>query len=914
LTERGHRATPGGSLVLFFVALAACASVRPPLGRDAGSIEIANRTAAEVEVAVDGRAEAVVGPGERVLIAPVHPGPRRLGFKRAGGGLSERAIEVPPGGYAREVVLPGMLGDVDEVLLPEPPAFGQVEVENALAVVVAVTFDGVERGRVMPGERRRFSAVPSGAVFALARDDAGSRLEGRLEVPAGGVAVWRVAPEGRPVRVTNATAEAVEVRVDGAVVGRVERGGAATFLVTPALHALEARCEPSRRRFEHAVDLREAVEAAWRIEGGTAAVVVENALGAPVEVRRDGASVAAIAAGQKARLEGLAAGAVRLVATEAAAGGGRPTVREVVLQLEAGDEARWRIEPTAPGLRVENRAEVPVELYATVTAPARGGTVRLGSPLAAGATTHLHDLAERLGQRPGPGVEVTVEAWTGRGSRLATHVMKLSAGGESSQDTSGQVWQVRAPTGSLVVVNASGEAVSLQIDGAEAGEVADKSSLAVGALAARAHVVEARGRLTGARVKRVVEVLADEAGERPTRVTFGATRVEVRVKNGTGEAVVAPSGQVAQGATTAVMMSPGVHVLRFVGVTSRAPHVARVEVPADATAPVEVELSATRASLAVRNELAEAVAVSVGGDVLGSVDAGARVVFDGLRPGAVRVEAVGVTTGRFRSLEPTLPASGVREVRFARRPATLIIENRSEEALEVSLEDARGGVVGPRRGVVLARRSKGFSGFDAGVVEALLRHGHSGVTQRQRVTLEEGERRLLVVEAPLGVVRLDNLSGAPVAVRRGESLLARLEAGARAVDLSLPAGTHDLELVWETAGESSGVSATRSVEVAVRGGVVSPLQIRPHVARLAVANRAGAALEVLVGDRSLGVVEAGGSKVFEGLPVGELKLSAREASADGLACERRAKGCRVTQTATLRVDGGQTASWVLVAP
>ncbi len=895
------------------LCLAGCASTGTQSAGDVGAVDVANRTAVAVVVAIDGRDETVVGPGERASVTPVPTGSRRVRLTRPGGGHVELMLRVPAAGVARHDVLPGQLGPADEALLPEPPAFGSVEVENALPRVVAVTFDGDERGRVMPGERRVFRGVASGAVFAVARMDGGGRHEGRLEVPADGFMRWRVAPDGRPLIVTNATPEAAEVRIDGQVVGRVAAGEARTFFASPALHTVEARCEPSRRRFEQGVDLRELSEATWRIAGGSATAVIENTLASPVEVRRDGANVGLVAAGQRLRLEGLPAGPARFVATEVDVGEARPVSREAVLHLEAGDEARWRVEPLAPGLRVENRTDATVVLFAGVAGAASGQAVRLGE-LKPGAATQLQDLAARVGQRPDAGVAVEVAAWTPRGVQLGVHALKLVPGGEGAQ-----VWEVRAPTGGLRVENASGEAVQLRVDGADFGELADGAGLGIGALAARAHLIEARGRLTGTVIRNVVEVVADPRGDAPTRLRLGASRVEVRVTNATGEAVVAVGGSfggraepIAPNARMAAGLAPGPHVLRFTGVASGAPHVARIEVPDDATAPVEVELVAIRGALALQNDLSEAVAVSVRGAVIGSVEPQARVVFDGLAPGPIRIEAVGVTTGRFRTLEVVLPAGGIREAQFKARPATLIVENRADEQLDVWLEDAQTRVVGARRSVVAARSARGFPGLEGGAVDVRLAHARSGSTQHQRVVLEEGERRLLVVDAPRGLVRLDNFSGEAVSVRLGETLLARLDASARGVELALPAGTHDRELVWESGAD--GVAVTRSVEVQVRGGVVVTLPIRPLTGRLAVVNRTSETLEVLSGERVLGLVEAGASMVFEDLSAGTLRLAAREHPVDGPACEARARGCAVTQRATLRLDGGQTASWVLLAP
>jgi hypothetical protein len=904
-----------------------CASARSPsdLLAGVGAVEVANRTEATVRVAIDGRDEAEVPAGRRVRIAPVPAGARTLTLSRAGYPPRPGAVTVVGREVLRVEVLPGMLGDdAAATVLPEPPLLGALAVENAVGVVVRVSVDGKAIGRVMPGETRAFDAVPSGAVLAVARGDDGRTVEGRLEVPAGGVMTWRVVPAGLPVTVDNGTAEAAEVHIDGRVFGRVGPGAQAIFHVPEGLHAAEAVLEPSRRRFATTLEVRQESDSSgqppsgpapsrvWRLAGGSAVVVVENALPCPLEVRvfaqgeagdpqpsSLGAHASSaplgsahVAPGNLGRLEGLAAGRVRVLATEARSSGCAPGAdapssgltgpepsapHATVLHLEAGDEVRWRVAAVPWALRVENRTREPLVLYAVPAAAIapRAPAVRLGE-LAAGAATVVGDVASLAGT---PGRAVQVEAWTRRGVRLGAR--------EVAPKVASEPWQVRAASGGLVIFNGGGKRVLLRLDGVELGELAPGASLGLGALEARLHAVEWRPGEGSRTWRALVDVPDDPAGERPVRLSVGA-----------------PGGPpVAEGAE---------------------PGLAAVPAPAGA--------------LQVTNGLGEAIAVAVRAQSVGyapdadakpddragalrSVEAGATASFDGLPLGPVVVEVLGVTTGRLRTWPLTLAPGRIPELVLAPRPATLIVENRSAEAIDVEVtpegavapgDTAAAGAsrtravapVGPRRTTVLAGASRGLPDLAPGRWRVSVHHRRGGPPEVHLVTLGEAERRALVVAPVMGQVRVENLSGEAVSLRQHGAELLRLAADAAPALLPLPAGVHDLEVVRGDTVE------TRQVEVEARGDALTTLTLWPGTGRLVVLNRAAEPLEVRLGERVLGVVAAGASSVFEGLAAGALLLSASPLPQPGSASGRGP----VTQRAALRLDGGQTASWVLLAP
>jgi len=852
-------------LVVLAAALAflggACATAAPR-APTVGQLEVVNPSAGAIGVVIDGRAEGTARPKSRLLLRFVPSGIRQVVFEMPDGEADLHAIAIDP-----NVTTTWVIADESSRGEPLPTPLAALKAHNGLHQSAVIRVDGVTVGRILPGETRVFPGLLSGAVRAEALPDSGgATVTGHLDLAPGTTVDWEIAEEGHAVDVENSTSEALFVTVDGRAVGRVAPGQRRAFVVSPALHAFSAVSEPSRRSYESNIDTRADGtpdgESLWRVSQGSASLVVKNLTEDALTVVAGDAAPSAIAPGAAITIEGLASGPVAVRATSES---GQIHVANYV--LAADDQITWEVLPTSASIRVRNTSARTLVLYG---AGGSGPLALLGKvgPMSAVAVNGLRPVNYRL------------EAFDIAGGQRFETTLDLAASGAAT-------WDVRSETASARIANQKRERVIIKVDGGEfarlnPGEVRVATGLAPGP-----HLVESIGETSGVRRSEKVTLVADESRD----VVFGDQVATVRVTNAAGESLL-PLGPLraqletlAADADHAFLLAPGRHVLKFLGSDSGAVFDAPVTLVAGSDDAVTVRQTASRLKLV--NGLPESVAVSRDGKVLTSVDAGATATLDGLTPGRCELQLVGLTSGRFRTLRAVLPPGGTEHLRVDPIGAVILVENRSPQSANVYL----GRVL---LGSAKAKSIAAFGHLAAGRHDLSVVFANSRETLTQALTLDEGERRLVIAELPAGSVLIENTSLEPVGISVDGATPLEIPREAVRTWLSVPVGSRRIDVAYRDSG------LTETFQLQVKSGSAAHVALQPRHARLVLVNQHSTALEVIDGERPLATIGPESSMMLEDLLPGELQLRAR--AKDGV----------VTHAGRLSLRPGQTGTWVMV--
>jgi len=283
------------------------------------------------------------------------------------------------------------------------------------------------------------------------------------------------------------------------------------------------------------------------------------------------------------------------------------------------------------------------------------------------------------------------------------------------------------------------------------------------------------------------------------------------------------------------------------------------------------EVSAPACTLEVVNRSPQGHTLLVAGRRSQTVAPAARLRFDRLAPGALRVEArpmagrgpvqraeLGCTPGaalRWEILPPPPPA--------APRPATLVVTNPYRVPLSLR-------VAGRNEGKVPARGKRKLRGLKPGRrrVEVETPAGQQATT---RIQLAPGSRQRWEPRLPKrGALVVANFGPRPVEVRRGGRRLGRVDPGARRRFDDLASGTKRLRATTPRGRE---VAAERHT---LRTGAVAVWEVRfaPAPGRVVIRNGSGRRVQVLRSGEPLGPIADGAEVAFE-VPRGTWTFEAR---------------------------------------
>lgn len=837
-------------------ACAATSSARHVAGT--GTLEVRNWTDADLWIALDGQVIGTVDKGTRARYRWLSPGPVKAaatatpdnqGFDRS----FAADLAIAAGRTSTwDLKLAGTDGK-------EPPALSDLVVKNTLSKAVAVYVDDRRVGQVLPGDHRRFRDVLAGSRALHASDaEATMLLRHTLVLPPGGEAAWDIAAAGATLAIVNDTPSAVDVYVDEALLGTLGPGEKKTWAdQLVGSHDVKAVARVTGQRYFRVLELRADFPETWELSSAHVSVVVDNGADEPVEVSV-GDTKRVLAPGKRTKLEGLDAGTLELLATGTKTG----LHYTDTVQLEPGQLYHWQVAPVRRTMRVVNRTQQRLVVYAD-------GHERATIP--PGEQRLVRDIRRDT-------VKLLAIAFDRR------HAFRLDVA--FGNDRSAQ-WVIRADSGDLHVENRRPEQMQVFVDARKVGEVDPNASMAFSGIEVGPHLVEFLGSSSG-------QVLAEQRRFRkaqPERVVLEDPRGFLTIVNATGEALyardflAAQQREVAVGRSGTFAVAPGAQTVALVGRESGLTYSQAVHILAGRKHRWEVQRA--RGTLVVVNDLDEAFALSIDGSLYGTVRPHSRMAVPKVDAGRHRLRAEGETTRKIFNVFRTMPPDGQVFWTLKDVPATLQVFNETQEALEIRLE-------GRAYGRVEALSSVRFGALKAGHREVVGLGLKSGLVHRFEVPLQHGRTDRITVLPPHSRLVIVNRSGEALTVRVDGAVVGTVPAAAEVTHLPAPAGERLIRI------ERQGSGIPELISTVLRADEALYLPVPPVQARLAIVNRLSKTRLVYAGDRFLGKIEPGGSLVIDDLEVGEIMFRARNESATTTHQERR------------RLDAGGTATWVLL--
>lgn len=859
-----HRAVAAAALAL--ALLAGCAApARPATVPSSAILEVANRTPRPQDIYVDGQRIGRVAPGARARFRAL---PAR--------DVSLRA-QPPEGGVTAETQarLAADTAAVWEVTagdapLAAPAGLGSLALTNALARDIEVSIDGVRVATLFVDERRLVPDVAAGphAVEAVALVD-GRRVRRTLDILPDTVTPWTIAAPMGTLRVYNEWNEPAVVAVGGLAGGTVAPG---ELLVVPdrfiGMLSVEARGATTGAVARAELEIKPGEVTAWHLSQSGGAVLVVNRAGEALAVAVDGEGRGLVAPLEELRVEGLAPGA-HVVEVGGADSGVRLS-REV--RLGSGEQAVWAVDPRFGAVRIVNTSPEAQALYLD------GAPVR---DLAPGETATL-DAVKRGPHRL---------AAVGRASRQRQD-FEVHARPEATE-----TWWLAGATGALVVDNRRDEALRVYVDAQPRGVVEAGQVYTLEDVAAGERLLEAVGQTSGTvfRERLVVEAAAAAIW------TVRDPRALVVVENESGEVLrtggrlAAQAPQVEEGERATFRLPPGPRRIALVGAESG--FVYALETTLVEGESVAWSVTRAKGAVVIWNRSGEPLRLALDGEPLGTLEADKDVTLTDVRAGRHTVTADGQLSGAALRWPFVLAPDARTRWEVGPQLATVRVDNRTTEALEVSVDDEVWGRVEPGGLLNLSRMKPGPRALTARSLESGIRYGTELDVAVSRIAVWQvlpAEGTLVVTSDRPGPMEL-RVDGAPVGTTQGpgDPVTARAPAGTRVIHArALDERTHDFRTGVKVAPD-------RTTEVHVA---------REH-ARLDVVNDTPWTLRVWVGDRLRGESPPGTTLRIADLPPRE-PVDVRVTSEDA------ARAWRRTLTLQPREDttAGPDATWRLLPP
>jgi len=855
------------ALVGIVTSVAACASVPERSEAPEGAIlEVENRTTDDLALSVRGRTEAIVHSGTRLRVRHLLPGQVEASARATRGGpgafAAHTTIALVSGETKHWSIVPDAAGGEP---LPEVPGLGSLRVANPTKKDVSVLVNGVRVGRVFAGAERRFDDLPAGVTRVMARPDDGTApTDAELMLVANEEIPWRFEQVGAELQVMNGTDEAIELTIDGEARGRIPAGETWTSREAPGLRVLQARSEPSRRPYEAVLDLTQSAPSSWKVEAGQSALVIENGTGEPLVLAVPGKQPRTLAPRGQARFDDLPTGPIELRARGETTQG----AYAARLELMPSQVTTWVAGPVAGSIRIDNRTARVITVYTTI-----GGDEVERGRVQPNTTSLIRDL-------PRSNIHL---------SAIATGIARRSSTTIDLAETPAATWVVSGVSGAVRVANERDEAVDVFIDALRVGEVPAKGERTFTGAEVGGRLVECVGQTSGiAHADRLVvteDVLVSLV------VRDGTAWVVV--DNKSGEAVATRgllAEQVAEippGVAIRFRVRAGAQRLSVVGRDSGLVFARALEVQPGETGAWSVALEPGR--LVLWSRLDETVSVSVDDRAQGTLPPDDVLTVGDLAPGRHRVQLVGLHTGIVRAEEVLSVPGGDVKVTFATETGVVLVENRSQERVEVTID---GALYGDAAGSAI----HAFGRVPPGKREIELYFTTSHRTQRVWLELREGQRARVVAEAPMGVLVIDNSSRQPVRVTIDGMPLAVVPADAGPTLVNAPSGGRHVRI------ERMGDRTELGFKLQIRADSAIHVPVPPRTMRLVVVNRSDVALTLFAGEHRFATIAARSSEMFDELPDGEQRLFAKDAEGHITHEERR------------RLHAGETATWVLATP
>jgi hypothetical protein len=294
----------------------------------------------------------------------------------------------------------------------------------------------------------------------------------------------------------------------------------------------------------------------------------------------------------------------------------------------------------------------------------------------------------------------------------------------------------------------------------------------------------------------------------------------------------------------------------------------------------------TAGAIEVRNGVDEAVAITVDGAPHGRIPVRESRVIEGVVPGRHRVVARGTESGRSWQTDLPVGEGAPTPWRVVRSAGRIVLENLGAERLSVTVDGRPLGAAEASAAVI-------FPDVLPGKRTLIARGETSGIAHRFDLVLRDAQDERVVVHPPNGTLIVDNQSGQSVEIRVDGKLMARMSENAVPAAIPVAAGPRVVEL------RQGDTRVITTHEILMQAGSSVHLPVVPNRVRLVVVNKRDIGLQLYVGSRHIGDVEAGASRLFENLAPGRREL--------------RAMGAEkvVTHTEERTLFAGETTTWVL---
>ena len=420
---------------LAFVPVLGCAanSATVTASQPATTIEVANRTPHDYAVFLDGQHAASLQSGQRALIDNVVSGKHRLTAQPGHGDYPELHQDVKlarAGKHVWELMPPD-----PSLAVAVPDGFGDIDLHNALDRDQIVSLDGEPVATVLAQDTRTLQNIPAGLHHIVARPvtgfglierdltvTSGSTLEVALDGPRGDLEILNdtgervaVTLDGRgvgevgvgetltlwktlagvrtiqvvgqvsqrtyrrevlvaanqttyralsandgDVRVDNKTPESVHVEVDDMMVGRLEPGESRLFSkVSPGDHVLTATAMISGFQFRMPVRITTDQTFVWPLTLDEGVLLAENRTNEVYRIYDDGDPFLSLQPGEHRYISQLPVGRYHLVAYGQTSGRIIPQETEI----RAADTAQLTIVEAPSSLAVENQRDERVRVF-----------------------------------------------------------------------------------------------------------------------------------------------------------------------------------------------------------------------------------------------------------------------------------------------------------------------------------------------------------------------------------------------------------------------------------------------------------------------------------------------------------------------------------------------------------------------
>jgi len=443
------------------------------------------------------------------------------------------------------------------------------------------------------------------------------------------------------------------------------------------------------------------------------------------------------------------------------------------------------------------------------------------------------------------------------------------------------------PTGSVQIMNKTGEAIILHIDGRRSANIPDNTTHTESGLLRGVRDLMAVGDRTK-RVHRHTIHIADAAGQTLTWDLTAASGTLV-IKNTTDQELLLSLGDQSLGTLAAQS------VREFDSLPMGANQLSAAVAGSESTWRTDILLSTnqknqwtvsdTHGAVMVVNERTEAIEIHHHNRTLAVVPPNQAMLLDRLAAGKQPLVAFGTTSHRTERKAIHVNAQHGQRWVLGPTATQLHVINKMPEEVSIYVDRLLMGAVAANGEVIFTQLSAGKRVLEA--VGAM-----SGKRISRTRDMAPDQTTAWDVQAAVGQLRVTNRTDETLLTPPGMRHQAEHIVVGQPMDFSIPVGTQQVHLIGQDSGQSYGKRLT------ITAGKNSVWEVQPMMGKLHVFNRTAESQSIQIDRTPAGTVAAGKQRTF-GLRSGPHRLVAT-AEKSGMAIAN-----------TARIVHGHSASWTL---